>query len=929
LRGKTKNDMNLFHKNKHITPEEKPLTQAEEHKTPTSLEEWWQVQYGEPMPENVAAHIEQAVKDDARKRTERRDMLTPQALERVKGTLQLAETKIQNIEASLNRANKQLDWFRRYNEKKQELTEHQTRLYEANKQVASIANDERELNRFETFETIQGNFQRLSVYEAMRRANKQAQSELAGELEQANQHTTDLQKMTQQAVDEHQEATNQMNIVRDQLEEANRILGARNILDIDKQSLEKLAAFVIEQKESIALQIQEHQMQIEQLQEEATKQSIRRQTMEPHQRLMKHGEMVLCELDHLAELKQDLEEIKRTIAETQQRQQEENGLLNRVFTDYQRVESDIESLTAELHIHRENNLGRNSYSLQERAMELKSRKQMLISAQSLWNRIASGYQHIETKTQEVNAIRLNIENLERNIGELEPRVESMRQLCHEKEYTLTLSKSQNVIQLRSDLKEGVSCTVCGATHHPYHSDTMLEQSKLIGEMRVDFEILQAELISKEKQLNELRLQYTAETSRKEVEENTLSQLRQRQMEDVKEWRVFSNLDRTFEECSSSTNLDARTTLLRQLIENSEKDADEAQRVLDEYNYHQTRINEISEQLSQKEQNKNDLTLRLNEVNTGCQVMAGSMERLQKRHSELQSQYTRLYEKINKFITLGEWYPEWNRNHESLHMRIGQMMDTWKELNTDIDKKKHEQEVAEAELDKEKSTQEMLEMLALQIREELEKRNSMRKEDEKEYEKLTGNLPVKDYFDIYSNQLQQIIENEYNLREKLQNSSIRMAEMQGMQRELLSQAVSLDAKAVDERSKLDIWMRQFNASHPPVQYTELERAFEVNKDWNITRKEVRGIRINAMLEQTRVDALRSAIVALQAEGSLPAGNENEENVLESLVSQTKQLEKQRQEILMTIAEQQVKLKAHAECIKRIKDEEEKRYVMSDK
>jgi len=921
--------MNLFHKNKHITPEEKPLTQAEEHKTPTSLEEWWQVQYGEPMPENVAAHIEQAVKDDARKRTERRDMLTPQALERVKGTLQLAETKIQNIEASLNRANKQLDWFRRYNEKKQELTEHQTRLYEANKQVASIANDERELNRFETFETIQGNFQRLSVYEAMRRANKQAQSELAGELEQANQHTTDLQKMTQQAVDEHQEATNQMNIVRDQLEEANRILGARNILDIDKQSLEKLAAFVIEQKESIALQIQEHQMQIEQLQEEATKQSIRRQTMEPHQRLMKHGEMVLCELDHLAELKQDLEEIKRTIAETQQRQQEENGLLNRVFTDYQRVESDIESLTAELHIHRENNLGRNSYSLQERAMELKSRKQMLISAQSLWNRIASGYQHIETKTQEVNAIRLNIENLERNIGELEPRVESMRQLCHEKEYTLTLSKSQNVIQLRSDLKEGVSCTVCGATHHPYHSDTMLEQSKLIGEMRVDFEILQAELISKEKQLNELRLQYTAETSRKEVEENTLSQLRQRQMEDVKEWRVFSNLDRTFEECSSSTNLDARTTLLRQLIENSEKDADEAQRVLDEYNYHQTRINEISEQLSQKEQNKNDLTLRLNEVNTGCQVMAGSMERLQKRHSELQSQYTRLYEKINKFITLGEWYPEWNRNHESLHMRIGQMMDTWKELNTDIDKKKHEQEVAEAELDKEKSTQEMLEMLALQIREELEKRNSMRKEDEKEYEKLTGNLPVKDYFDIYSNQLQQIIENEYNLREKLQNSSIRMAEMQGMQRELLSQAVSLDAKAVDERSKLDIWMRQFNASHPPVQYTELERAFEVNKDWNITRKEVRGIRINAMLEQTRVDALRSAIVALQAEGSLPAGNENEENVLESLVSQTKQLEKQRQEILMTIAEQQVKLKAHAECIKRIKDEEEKRYVMSDK
>jgi hypothetical protein len=86
---------------------------------------------------------------------------------------------------------------------------------------------------------------------------------------------------------------------------------------------------------------------------------------------------------------------------------------------------------------------------------------------------------------------------------------------------------------------------------------------------------------------------------------------------------------------------------------------------------------------------------------------------------------------------------------------------------------------------------------------------------------------------------------------------------------------LDERVVGERSALDIWMRQFNASHPPVQYAELERAFEQSKDWNKTREQVCSTRIEAMLEQTRVDSLRSAIVALQAEGMRPAAEDEVE------------------------------------------------------
>ena len=78
-------------------------------------------------------------------------------------------------------------------------------------------------------------------------------------------------------------------------------------------------------------------------------------------------------------------------------------------------------------------------------MSLKSRRQMLLSAQSLWNRISTGYNLIEEKSQELNALRLHIEQTEASIKELESVVGRQEMLCHEKEYTFLLSKSQNVI----------------------------------------------------------------------------------------------------------------------------------------------------------------------------------------------------------------------------------------------------------------------------------------------------------------------------------------------------------------------------------------------------------------------------------------------------------------------------------------------------
>ena len=929
--------MNLFRRTQHTEPEKETEKKVEEPvATPTPRQdrsaeelarEWWKEHYGEAMPEEVTTWMKQLTRSEARRINIASSLLSPQKMARIQDARRLAETKLRNIESSLQRIHDQQEWLHRFNEKKHELTEHRNRLYEVNKQLAMLANEEKELERFETFETIQGLFQRMSLLEKQSRTNKQAQSTLVREVEETQRQVTDYQKIQTQLADDHSDAAKQMALVLDQIDEANRILGARTILELDERSANRMFESIGQQKLILTKEIEEQETELASLRDLLAQQSIQRQTMEPHQQLMEHGEKVLTLLDRLAEMKEELAQLSRTQESELRRQREENDMLNRVFSDYQNVESDMKSLNAELHLHRQNNLGRSSYSLQERAMQLKSRRQMLIAAQSLWNRISSGYQLIEEKTQLVNRLRLSIDNLKLNIENLEAKVVPMRQLCHEKEYTLTLSKSQNVIQLRGDLKEGVSCTVCGATHHPYHSDTMLEQSKLINDLRIDHELLSAELAAKEEQLRQLQFDHVAELSRRNVEEEALSRLRQRQMEDVKEWAVFSRLDRTFEECSSGTNLEARTALLRQLIENTAYDADDAQKELDDYNFNQTRINEISEELARKEQHKNDLTVRLNEVNTSCQVLARQVEQTRQMRSNLQEDYTQLYERLTNLITINDWYTEWQDSHEGLQLRIEKMMDTWKHLNEDILRMKQAEEVLQTHLEEKRNTCAYLDSLNLIVREDNERRRSILKEGEKTYESMLGQQEVKDYFSTNHQLLLQARKKEKEHLEATHEAQIRLSGLQGRLQELTTQGHTFDAEAVSERSQLDIWMRKFNANHSPVQYAELERAFATEKDWNATREKVRSVRIEAMLEQARVDALRSTIVALQAEGMRPSNSENED-VLESLVAQQKQLEKQRQDILMQLAEQRIALNTHEECTERLKAEEEELYAMTD-
>lgn len=180
-------------------------------------------------------------------------------------------------------------------------------------------------------------------------------------------------------------------------------------------------------------------------------------------------------------------------------------------------------------------------------MTLKSKMEQLYNANQLWEQISKGYILIDEKSLEITRMQMHNETLQTDISKLEIEVSAMRKQCEELKYAYTLSKSQDVMQLRKDLQEGSNCCVCGATHHPYHSDTILEQSKLIGEMKTEYEQAANELKLTEKKLAELKREQAIEEGKLEVSYQALIIYKKIQQSNVANWSAFIPLDR------SSTN----------------------------------------------------------------------------------------------------------------------------------------------------------------------------------------------------------------------------------------------------------------------------------------------------------------------------------------------------------------------------------------
>ena len=879
--------------------------------TEENAREWWQQRFGTPLPEDVKTWLRSLIRQEVQRVRVESNVLDDQTLQRTRESRRLQQTKLSNLEESLMRTRTRQELTRRYIELLSELEQQRKRLYEINKQQASQLSQQRELERFEEFEPVNGRFQRINTLSAGISSARTVSSQLALEIDEAKKRVSeasrkvlDERKQLQNAFDTFIQAAHTMT-------EAERLTERANLFQTSQNESNSHAQAVQEQLKALQKRLEELQRENEQTETELAGFKLKRRSLEAHSHMIKKSGAILVMLDELLEITLLRDDLSNELNQAMRRQNERDKQLGALFLQHQELLDRIDAREEEVSAHRKSIAGQDSFNLQRRALELRSRKLMLQTGLSLWKNIATGYDQIEFKNQQITTLRLRADHLYRTIDQLDAEVRKTEALLRQKTYHWTLAKSQNVIELRGDLQEGQPCIVCGATHHPRSSEEINGQSALINSLKADCEHLETELANKRRQLAEAQQELTATRAQMDTETANYKMLLDRQQQDTSEWQEFAGLDRSLKDCSQSTNREARLTTLRQLIEKTTVDAETAEKELKAFTFHLDSIAQIGEDVQVMRQELAEQQERLNEVNTACQVMAGQVDRINLRLSAATRKYRHRYEELERLISIAEWFREWKQVPESVKQHIQEMAQQWATLEANIAQRERTLAINDVLIQFiEKNTKD-LQAIELQIESRSTSCAEQASKAEDTLHRLLDNDEGKTLFQKASEQTRK------------QNKAVEDYEEEHL--ELLTQLLTLttrqsnldeiilkdEQRVAGERKELDVWMRKYNANNPPVQFAELERVLADDKDWSEIRKDVRQTAIDSAVTQARVDYLRTQIIALQAEG-IHLSKDDYEQEQQIMNDQLEEFEQQRREILQQIAHFDELLHAHEQA-----------------
>lgn len=274
-------------------------------------------------------------------------------------------------------------------------------------------------------------------------------------------------------------------------------------------------------------------------------------------------------------------------------------------------------------------------------------------------------------------------------------------------------------------------------------------------------------------------------------------------------------------------------------------------------------------------------------------------------------YSEIYHHLEECITIKDWKGIWDNTHEGLREQIITLKNTWDTINEQILKEQQELAILKAQheaiLLQQKSFRYYLELTLNRT----EDRRNQIEENSKTIRQSTGEYGPKQLYDQVYLQLTEARQAEETEQEKTQKMLHDIDYLRGRDEFHIMFGKELSEELSQERSRLDLWIRNFNMHHPPVQYSELQEVFSEEKEWEEIRSNIQKVQRDIALCQARVDDLNSRLISLQAEGNYHSADD--ETLQESLVAQLESLESKRREIMMQIARLSVALEDHEKAI----------------
>ncbi len=838
------------------------------------------------------------------------DRLQPEALAEEEERQRLLTAQSENIKSETQRMENQTLWFKRFDEATQLVADNEARYAAATKECMALRADEMLLERYDSLLSMQPLYQEIVMRRSDINKTKEQESANAEQLETARRKLDTLTQQLDVARERTADAEKHLELRRPAINRGHALTGEMTMAAEQLKTLETQLLAAQKKYETRQNDLAAKQETLVKVVKEIDQQKLHKQSLSVHRLMFEKFDLIKDKLAMLrSETLRNAESHKKQ-TELQRRQATLRASSEKAEKEQHDNQARLNTLKSELLIHRQSNQGRDSAILQKRAADAKNRMQSLKHAASLWQHISEGYARISEKraTQKREEVEINQKRQLSLKQEIE--VKAAEEAYARISTTYTLSQTQNIVNLRKQLKEGTACPVCGATHHPYHTETERELGELLTSLSKEYLHLQQNLENKRSVLNTLRETIAADTARLEADKQALADLEKRQQADVDEWQTCAYLDPSFADCSATVNRDARRMMIELLIDNTGRTSEEAEKELEDYNFHQQHINRLNEEIAALDALMADNRTYLDNLNTECHIAAAAAEDLQRVINESDHSCSELYTDLDEMVTLSGWFSEWKNNPDGFRMRLTNLHSEWNSTCTALDEAQRSEAFLREEVKNAEANLTEENRHVVQCRENRDATRESLHGKREELRRLFGESSPQKETETLQLAIAQMREAEQKVLHECEAGTGRVRQLEGKRDNLLHTRLENQQQLQQKMQELDLFILRFNGSHSPVQFTELEKLFSDERNWKALREKLTELKENRMLAENRLEQARQALLAIQAEPIRPE-DETEATRL-ALAEELKAKQTELEQIAEQLEACRVRLRSHAQC-----------------
>lgn len=613
-----------------------------------------------------------------------------------------------------------------------------------------------------------------------------------------------------------------------------------------------------------------------------------------HMSMIEQIEMIKTLLRRISDLGKASERLQRTLKDDEIQLSNANKQQLKLEEERDRLFSVLSSLKEELKVHDWANHGLDNSMLQQRLSRLTDLRRRSRSALNLWKRIAAGYTDSEEKDNDLRRRTNSLNQIRKELETLQEKLATLIEARNVLRTSYMLSQGDNILALRRRLKEGSACPLCGATHHPYHSETELELGQLIAELEQNYQHAEEDVTAMREQIQLKQQQLAEENGQFQVEKDYFAQIQDRLQHDLQEWSDYEDMDPSFSDCSAGVNRQGRTALLQQLLDTTEREIQQQAEVNAQFNQHQEAINDVNRRIRQNTEVQQENLRYLSDIFTERSVLEARIQAKQEQLSQYSTDRIYLLNEADRLITLPQWKERWNNSHDNFLQEIITLADNWCRNRDQI----------QQGLQDEFRLQEEINALFNGLADKKRRRADLEQEIQNVQQTITAHQRQ---INIHCNgaspdQVQRQLVEELNeaskrvkeSREAYDEALHGLQALQSSVENLRLMQQQRESDLLKHRSELDIRISRFNTDHSTLQYFELEKLFNDPRDWKNLRLTLAESHQRLDRINRNVESISQHILRLQQSPGRPSEDQNEtpqaiEFQVESLRSRLQEME----------------------------------------